>query len=151
MTRVITVIVTAIAVLVSGLAIAVPAQATKGDNRACVTNKEFRAIKKGMPKAKAVRILDGKGTQVTKRVRQYNECGQPAKKVRVKYAKAFANPRNRVASKQIITVNPWQARVNRPGPDIDCADIPARWRPVRISGPDYHDLDRDNDGWACDI
>jgi endonuclease YncB( thermonuclease family) len=46
--------------------------------------------------------------------------------------------------------NPWEERVNRPGPDIDCGDIPARYKPVRIWGEDYHGLDRDGDGWGCD-
>lgn len=38
---------------------------------------------------------------------------------------------------------PW----NQPGPDLDCADIGRR---VQITGPDYHRLDRDGDGWACE-
>lgn len=38
---------------------------------------------------------------------------------------------------------PW----NRPGPDLDCSDIGHR---VRITGPDYHNLDADGDGWGCD-
>ncbi len=44
----------------------------------------------------------------------------------------------------------WQDRVNHPGPDIDCGDIPDSAKPVRITGPDYHGLDRDGDGWGCD-
>jgi endonuclease YncB( thermonuclease family) len=44
----------------------------------------------------------------------------------------------------------WQDRVNRPGPDIDCGDIPSWAKPVRITGPDYHRLDADGDGWGCD-
>jgi endonuclease YncB( thermonuclease family) len=38
---------------------------------------------------------------------------------------------------------PW----NQPGPDLDCADI---GHPVTITGPDYHRLDRDGDGVACE-
>ena len=38
---------------------------------------------------------------------------------------------------------PW----NQPGPDLDCADI---GHPVRITGQDFHRLDRDGDGWACE-
>lgn len=38
---------------------------------------------------------------------------------------------------------PW----NQPGPDLDCADIGKK---VRITGPDYHNLDADGDGWGCD-
>lgn len=37
---------------------------------------------------------------------------------------------------------PW----NEPGPDLDCADIRQK---VRITGPDYHGLDADGDGWGC--
>jgi len=36
---------------------------------------------------------------------------------------------------------------NLPGPDLDCSDIR---RKVRITGPDYHRLDRDGDGWGCE-
>lgn len=39
---------------------------------------------------------------------------------------------------------------NRPGPDLDCGDIPDQYKPVRITGTDYHRLDRDGDGWGCD-
>lgn len=38
---------------------------------------------------------------------------------------------------------PW----NSPGPDLDCADI---GRKVWITGPDYHGLDADGDGWGCE-
>lgn len=38
---------------------------------------------------------------------------------------------------------PW----NRPGPDLDCPDI---GHSVRITGPDYHRLDRDGDGIGCE-
>ncbi len=38
---------------------------------------------------------------------------------------------------------PW----NTPGPDLDCSDIR---RKVWISGPDYHRLDADGDGWGCE-
>ncbi len=38
---------------------------------------------------------------------------------------------------------PW----NRPGPDLDCVDI---GHSVRITGPDYHNLDRDGDGIGCE-
>ncbi len=41
------------------------------------------------------------------------------------------------------TAEPW----NRPGPDLDCKDIRKK---VRITGPDYHHLDADGDGWACE-
>jgi endonuclease YncB( thermonuclease family) len=38
---------------------------------------------------------------------------------------------------------PW----NQPGPDLDCADI---GHVVYITGPDYHNLDRDRDGIGCE-
>ncbi len=38
---------------------------------------------------------------------------------------------------------PW----NRPGPDLHCADI---GRKVQVTGPDYHRLDADGDGWGCE-
>ena len=38
---------------------------------------------------------------------------------------------------------PW----NVPGPDLDCVDI---GHSVRITGPDYHNLDRDGDGIGCE-
>jgi endonuclease YncB( thermonuclease family) len=50
--------------------------------------------------------------------------------------------------------NPWEVRANKPvsasNPDIDCGDIPSRYKPVRIYGTDYHRLDADGDGWGCD-
>jgi hypothetical protein len=39
--------------------------------------------------------------------------------------------------------DPW----NTPGPDLDCKDI---GKMVRVDPPDYHRLDRDNDGWGCE-
>jgi endonuclease YncB( thermonuclease family) len=48
----------------------------------------------------------------------------------------------------------WASRVNSPvsasNPDIDCGDIPSAYKPIRITGPDYHRLDADGDGWGCD-
>ncbi|HZK04654.1 MAG TPA: hypothetical protein VFC82_02270 [Actinomycetaceae bacterium] len=41
------------------------------------------------------------------------------------------------------STEPW----NQPGPDLDCSDIRQM---VRITGPDYHRLDRDGDGWGCE-
>ncbi|WP_297080754.1 thermonuclease family protein [uncultured Demequina sp.] len=38
---------------------------------------------------------------------------------------------------------PW----NQPGPDLNCSDIQ---QVVQITGTDYHRLDRDGDGWACE-
>ena len=28
---------------------------------------------------------------------------------------------------------------------------PDQYKPIRITGPDYHGLDRDGDGWGCDV
>lgn len=110
MKKVIVALITSVAVLFGGLALATPAQATKGDYRTCVTNKEYRAITNGMPKAKAVRILDGKGTKINKRVRQYETCGKSSKVVRVKYKKPFPRGGNKVVRKwrvtPPVTVNP---------------------------------------------
>lgn len=51
--------------------------------------------------------------------------------------------------------NPYQDRANRPisssNPDLDCGDIPLRYKPVRIYGTVYHRLDADGDGWGCEI
>jgi len=41
------------------------------------------------------------------------------------------------------SLEPW----NMPGPELDCSDIRKK---VWISGLDYHELDRDGDGWACE-
>ena len=50
--------------------------------------------------------------------------------------------------------NSWQERANLPvssaNPDINCGDIPSQYKPVRITGTDYHRLDADGDGWGCD-
>lgn len=48
------------------------------------------------------------------------------------------------------TVQVTEGAWNRPGPDLDCGDIPDQYKPVRITGTDYHRLDRDGDGWGCD-
>lgn len=48
----------------------------------------------------------------------------------------------------------WSTRVNSPvsstNPDLDCGQIPSAYKPIRITGPDYHRLDADRDGWGCD-
>jgi hypothetical protein len=33
--------------------------------------------------------------------------------------------------------------------DLNCADIPASKRPVRVTGSDPYGLDRDRNGWGC--
>lgn len=35
-------------------------------------------------------------------------------------------------------------------PDINCGDLPAESKPVRVTGSDPHGLDRDKDGWGCE-
>ena len=53
--------------------------------------------------------------------------------------------------------NTYQERANLPvsriNPDLDCGDIPTQYKPIRITGPDYHALDRDGDGdvLGCDV
>jgi hypothetical protein len=41
-----------------------------------------------------------------------------------------------------------------PPPDLNCKDIPAAWKPLRVihnvPNPDPHRLDQDGDGWACE-
>ena len=53
------------------------------------------------------------------------------------------------------STNTWQERANQPvsatNPDINCGDIPTQYKPIRITGPDYHRLDADGDGWGCDV
>jgi hypothetical protein len=34
--------------------------------------------------------------------------------------------------------------------DLNCADIPAAKKPVRVTGSDPYRLDGDGDGWACE-
>jgi hypothetical protein len=34
--------------------------------------------------------------------------------------------------------------------DLNCADIPASKKPVRVTGDDPYRLDGDGDGWGCD-
>lgn len=34
--------------------------------------------------------------------------------------------------------------------DLNCGDIPASKRPVRVTGSDPYRLDADHDGWGCD-
>ena len=106
MRRAIVVVLAAVAVMFSGLTVVAPAQATFGDSRQCVTNKEYRAIKKGMPKTTANRILDGKGTRVNAKTRQYSKCGEQQRVVRVTYNRKYGNNRAKVARKAQITAVP---------------------------------------------
>jgi hypothetical protein len=34
---------------------------------------------------------------------------------------------------------------------INCSGIPDNKKPVRVTGPDYHGLDRDKDGLGCEV
>jgi len=125
----------AVAVLASGVAVAVPAQATQGDSRPCVTEREYKAVKKGMLKKRTQRILDGKGTRVTKRVREYNVCGEADQTVRIKFKKRYNKGWNRVVGKRIVgspTVQP------------EVPEVP------EAPGLDYlwnQGFDTDTDGW----
>lgn len=96
---------TALAVLAGGLAVATPAQATHGDSRACVTAKEYRAVKKGQSKSQVQRVLDGRGKTVNAKTRQYRQCGSSVK-VRVVYNKNYANKSAKVVSKAQIKPAP---------------------------------------------
>ena len=102
MHRTIAAIITSIAVILSGLVVVSPAHATYGDSRACVTTKEYRAIKKGQSKAQVKRILDGRGTKVNAKTRQYSQCGS-SKKVRINYNTAYRMKTAKVTRKAIIT------------------------------------------------
>ncbi|MFI2104280.1 hypothetical protein ACH436_13370 [Isoptericola sp. NPDC019693] len=60
----------------------------------------------------------------------------------------YAGQRNLAADRAADYVRtyvkgPW----NYPGPDLDCPDI---GKMVWVGSNDYHDLDRDGDGWGCD-
>jgi endonuclease YncB( thermonuclease family) len=52
------------------------------------------------------------------------------------------------------TTSSWATRANSPisstNPDLDCGGIPAAYKPIRITGTDYHRLDADGDGWGCE-
>jgi endonuclease YncB( thermonuclease family) len=52
------------------------------------------------------------------------------------------------------TTSSWATRANSPvsasNPDLDCGGIPTAYKPIRITGTDYHRLDADHDGWGCD-
>lgn len=60
------------------------APAAQADTKGCVTQKEFRQVKKGMTKRKVARIFDTKGTQdaissaggYTFEIRSYRACTQ---------------------------------------------------------------------------
>jgi len=78
------------------------------------------------PRQKEYRALDKK----TK-----HKCGAKEDKK----GEVGAKPKGKSATGK----EPW----NQPGPDLDCSDIRKK---VRITGTDYHRLDRDGDGWACE-
>jgi hypothetical protein len=35
--------------------------------------------------------------------------------------------------------------------DVNCSDIPDNQKPVRVTGKDDHRLDKDGDGWGCEL
>ena len=109
MKRVIVAAVAVFAITLSGLAVAAPAQATFGDSRACVTQQEYDAIKRGQSKAQVKRILDGRGNRVTAQVRQYNVCGVAIQKVRIKYNKPYSAANAKVARKFTRDLTPTHA------------------------------------------
>jgi hypothetical protein len=68
---------------------------------------------------------------------------QAARRAAEKAASHAAAASGSAGSAGAGSAEPW----NSPGPDLDCADV---GRKVRITGPDYHRLDADGDGWGCD-
>jgi len=56
----------AIAVAVSGLAVASPAEAGQADTRECVSRAEYRDIRAGMSWRKVQRIFDQRGVELTR-------------------------------------------------------------------------------------
>ena len=158
MRKTLVIIVTALAVIISGLAVAAPAQATKGDSRACVTAKEYRAVKKGQSKAQVKRILDGKGKKVNAKTRQYSECGSKSKVVRIKYKKPYAKKNNRVVRKQIITKTtaapkpqqPTMAQRNAKGLAQDYLNVLAFSRDGLIGQLQYEGFSYADAAWGVD-
>lgn len=101
-------------VSLSVLTIASPAQAGAGDSRTCVTTPEFKAIKKGQPKAAVTRLLDGRGGVATDRARGYAKCGSTARIV-ITFTKKYSSPGARVRSKSIL--HPRATQPTQPAPD----------------------------------
>ncbi|MCR6711413.1 MAG: thermonuclease family protein [Demequina sp.] len=68
----------------------------------------------------------------------HHKCGSAVDKVGEKKSSSSSSSGSSATGNE-----PW----NRPGPDLDCSDIRKK---VRITGPDYHRLDADGDGWGCE-
>lgn len=79
------------------------AEATDGDYRACVTTREYRAVKTNMRKGKVRQILDGRGRVVNPRVREYTACGSQDK-VRVRYDRQYKTRGAKVVRKWRVPV-----------------------------------------------
>lgn len=88
------------------------------------------------PNQSSYRKLDGKTS---------HKCGKKVDALgNKKPAKKATKPAASSSGKPTATgKEPW----NQPGPDLNCSDI-RQW--VRITGKDYHGLDRDGDGYGCD-
>ena len=71
------------------------------------------------------------------------EAAAAAKAAEQKKAATKKKSTKKKSSSGGSSAEPW----NQPGPDLDCIDIK---KMVRITGPDYHNLDRDGDGWGCE-
>ena len=75
--------------------------------------------------------------------KQQHEAADKAAAKKEAEKKAAAKKKKKKSTSSGESSQPW----NQPGPDLDCADIGHK---VRITGPDYHNLDRDGDGWGCE-
>lgn len=94
-----------LAVSVTVLTLASPADAAREDRRACVTAPEFRRIEPGMVKREVVRLLDGRGQWDGPRQRKYDRCGSKSKVV-VRFDKKFTKKNARVVSARIVKPKP---------------------------------------------
>ena len=71
-----------------------------------------------------------------------------------KYRATDRRYRNYTSTTSGTTTSSWATRANNPitstNPHLDCGDIPTAYKPIRITGTDYHRLDADSDGWGCE-
>lgn len=96
----------AVAVSLTVLSVASPAQAGKEDRRACVTSPEYRKIEEGMSRAELVRLLDGRGKSEGAKRRSYARCESDAR-VLVRFDRNFAQKKNvHVVAKRIVKPQP---------------------------------------------
>ena len=94
-------------VVAGGLAITAPADADTGDQRPCVTHREYKRITKGMTKARVHDIFDTKGTflfrnpgAVHNEAKEYRGCSGSTVQVQYNNYAAKGGPQ-RVVFKQV--------------------------------------------------